>query len=194
MKSNSHISNTDECHGKESCNHTVVREIDQTPDEIKFENSIYNACVIGDMEKVRLLTNKHGTSILKEQDKSGYSGLHYAARNSHYEICEFLIKNQVDVNIKTFGCESTALHRAAYIGNEKIVKLLLDNNASPKEIDCDGKTALHKCVEQYLKTNSKKFEKTIEILLNYDSSLLDIKDKIDKNPLDYFPDLKNFIT
>ena len=43
---------------------------------------------------------------------------------------------------------------------EKILKLLLDNNASPKEIDCDGKTALHKCVEQYLKTNSKKFEKT----------------------------------
>ena len=71
MKSNSHISNADVCHGNESCNHTVVREIDQTLDEIKFENSIYDACVIGDLEKVRLLTNKHGSSILKEQDIFG---------------------------------------------------------------------------------------------------------------------------
>ena len=61
-------------------------EYDQTLEEIKFENSIYNACVLGDLEKVKSMTIKHGQNILNVQDKNGYTCLHYSARNSHYEI------------------------------------------------------------------------------------------------------------
>jgi len=85
------------------------------------------------------------------------------------------------------------LKRASYIGNEKIVELLLQNKANPLERDCDGKTALHKCVEKYLEKRTKNFEETIKILLKYNSSQLEISDKMNKTPLDYLPDLKNFL-
>ncbi len=98
---------THSCHNHELCTHGS--EFDQTLDEIKFENSIYNACVIGDLEKVKRLAKN--SSILSQQDKMGYSCLHYAARNSNFEICKYLIDNHVNVNMKTFNCESTALHR-----------------------------------------------------------------------------------
>jgi len=189
MMATSHNKNTQLCHDHENCAHGAPKEIDQTLDEIKFEKSIFNACVIGDLEKIKLLVNKHGSSILNQQDKNGYSGLHYAARNSHYEICKYLIENNVNVNIKTFSCESTALHRAAFIGNEKVVQLLLENKATGNLQDCDGKTSLHKCIEQYIKNNSENFKRTINILLKHDSSLLEIRDKKNKTPLDYCPDL-----
>ena len=169
---------------------------DQTLDEIKFENSIFNACVVGDLQKVKNKVKQHGQAILNEQDKNGYSCLHYAARNSHYEICKYLIENGINVNLKTASCGSTALHRAAFIGNSKIVQILLENKANALEKDCDGKTALHKCVDQYFKAKTndpKQHEETMSVLLKFNSNLKDICDNKSMTPLDYFPDLKYFL-
>lgn len=73
-----------------------------------------------------------------------------------------LIRAGANVNAQTNGGGGTPLHRAAYmgkkiihsnlkpykcdlffVGNEKIVKLLLDNGANAEIADNDGNTALH---------------------------------------------------
>jgi ankyrin repeat protein len=192
----SHNQNCDQS----SCNHTQNFGCEQTLDEIEFENSIFNACVIGDIEKIRSLILKKGIDLVNQQDKSGFSCLHYAARNNHLEICKLLLKTyNASPNLKTYSCQSTPLHRAAYMGNQEIVKLLLDNKAKPCEKTCDGKTALHKCVEQYVSKNylndlkKKQFVQTIKLLIDYDKNLLNEKDNNSKTPLDICPHLKEFI-
>jgi ankyrin repeat protein len=169
----------------------------QSLEEIEFEKSIHNACIQGDVDKVRNMINKDGKTILKQQDKSGYSCLHYAARHSHYEICKLLIDNGIDLNLKTFSCGSTALHRASYIGNRQIVELLLISGCDSSIKDIDGKNALHKCVEQFEinKTNEKKAAKyldTIKVLLKFNSNLKNDIDKANITPLGYSDDLKNY--
>lgn len=174
-------------HSCEGCSgHTGC---EQSLDEIKFENSIFNACVYGDLEKIKKMVKNKGLEILNEQDKNGYSSLHYAARNGHFEICEYLVRNGVNVNLKTKSCFSTPLHRAAFVGNAKIVKLLLENKANIHEQDCDGKTAMHKSIEEYLRSKSQKHLEVIQILDKFDSNLKNLKDKYDKSSKDVCPDL-----
>lgn len=181
------MSRNDHC---ENCkNLPVSSEFNQTLDEIKFENSIFNSCVNGDLNRVVKLVNQKGKSIVNEQDKNGYSCLHYASRNSHFEICKVLIDNGANVNLKTKSCQSTPLHRASYIGDSKIVKLLLENRASSSEKDCDGKTPLHKCAEQLKSSSDKKYLETIKILYFQNPNLIHEKDNNDKSPLDICPDL-----
>ena len=179
----------------QNCSHQASG-YEQTLDEIEFENSIFNACVNGDLKQVTSLVEKRGLSIVNDQDKGGYTCLHYAARNNHIEICRFLLKSGARPNLVTKNCHSTALHRAAYMGLYEIVKLLIDYKSNTMIQDCDGKTALHKCVQQ-LETQSEKnkikFIKTAQILLNYEQQLLEQMDNYQKKPEDYCPNLLEYI-
>lgn len=99
-----------------TCNHKITG-YEQTLNELEFEKSIFNACVNGDMDRVKKIVNEKGSSIVNDQDiKNGYTSLHYASRNNHLEICKYLINNGAKTNLTTFSCESTAIHRAAYMG------------------------------------------------------------------------------
>lgn len=46
-------------------------------------------------------------------DKMGYTALHYAARNGHYQACELLLNAGADVNAVTATGGVTSLMRAA---------------------------------------------------------------------------------
>jgi ankyrin repeat protein len=184
---------------KQNCNCNLIHSsIVESLDEIDFEKSIFNACVQGNIDKIRAMINKHGKQILNQQDKHGYSCLHYSVRNSHYEICKLLIDNGIDLNLQTFNGQSTALHRASYIGNKQITELLLISGCDSSIKDIDGKNALHKCVEQLeinkpnLK-NVNKYLDTIKILLKYNSNLKNEIDKANKTPLSYCDDIKNYL-
>ncbi len=61
---------------------------------------------------------------------------------------------KANVNLKTKNCLSTPLHSTSYMCHENIIELLLDSGAEPQEQDCDGRNALHKCIE---KRNQKLF-------------------------------------
>ena len=103
-----------------NCNHKSTG-YEQTLDELQFDNSIFNACVNGDIDRVKKIVNKKGSSVVNDQDpNNGYTSLHYAARNNHLEICKYLLRNGAKTNVETFSCRSTALHRAAYMGKFKI--------------------------------------------------------------------------
>lgn len=181
----------------ECCGHDQISYgCEQTLDELDFDKSIFNNCVIGDLDRLKQQLKSKGLKSINEQDKNGYSCLHYAARNSHYQICKYLVENGADVNLKTNSCKSTPLHRACFIGHKEIVKLLLENKANAWEVDCDGKTPMHKCVEQYMNSqskNSQPFLDTMKILFKHDSNLIYLKDNFNKNSIDIFPDFLDLI-
>lgn len=79
---------------------------------------------------------------------SGYTPLHYAAREGHLDVCELLLSLGADVNATTTSGGATALHRAAFTGQLRIVQLLLQAGAAPAAQDTDGQTALHKAEQQ----------------------------------------------
>ncbi|KAM7543177.1 hypothetical protein Aperf_G00000004618 [Anoplocephala perfoliata] len=115
----------------------------QTFQEMEFDRGIWS-CAIYDKQDRLLHLLQRGADV-NEQDKFGYTALHYAARNGRLEICNILLKNGADITIATRSGGATALHRAAFSGHLDIVKLLCsyakDDIASL--LDSDGQTCLH---------------------------------------------------
>lgn len=192
----------------EKCNHNKEEEEDKSPcchhvtgceqtlDEIEFEKSIFGCAVVGDLTRLKQIVAKRdgNTRCLNDQDRSGFTCLHYAARNSHVDICKYLLAQaHVNVNLKTNSCQSTPLHRAAYVGSSRIVEMLLERGARACEQDCDGKTALHKCVERIVDSSSSKIidelKKCAVILVKSDKRLLDLRDKNGNSPVEIYSDL-----
>jgi hypothetical protein len=78
-----------------------------------------------------------------ERDLQNRTPLYHASRNGQREICCLLLKHGANVRAKIDNGE-TALHGAAFGGNEAVVRLLLeDYKADVEAKDNDGKTALH---------------------------------------------------
>lgn len=173
---------------------------EQTLDELEFEKSIFGCAVYGDLDRLKQIVSKKGTACLNEKDRNGYTCLHYAVRHSRIEMCRYLVVlNRVDVNAKTKSCLSTPLHRACYVALPELVELLLTHGARPLERDCDGKTPLHKCVEELSQvgtsqTKKKELEKCAKILINKSGKeILYLKDSSGKSSIEIFPDLLEFV-
>lgn len=113
---------------------------------------------------------------VNERDKSGYTALHYAARNNHANICKILIDKGADVNATTRAGQATSLHRASLAGHYDIVNMLLNANANILAQDADGRTALHRAVE------NGSYE-IVKILLNHQPKLSFIKDSKNQLPV-----------
>jgi ankyrin repeat protein len=175
------------------CCLAVKHGVEQTLDEIKFDNSLHQACVYDDIDSVKKrivkLRNENRIAEVNATDKGGYTALHYAARNGNYDICMLLVDVHANVNAKTFGCGSTPLHRAAYMCHEKVVQLFIEKGANVLEQDCDLKCALHKCVER----GQVNFMNIAKLLIKSSRETLNIKDKHGKTPLDYCAKLRELI-
>jgi ankyrin repeat protein len=84
------------------------------------------------------------------------------------------------------------------MGNYEIVKLLVENGANIFEKDCDGKTCLHKCVEEIKQSESdasklKKYLDTLTFILHKEPKLIEEKDNTNKKPSDYFPQISKYL-
>ena len=78
---------------------------------------------------------------INAKDSGGQTALFYTAKRSFNETTEFLLKNGAEVNVQSKKKGITALMIAAALGNEKMVRLLLDNGADPALHDNFGATA-----------------------------------------------------
>ncbi|KAL8574487.1 hypothetical protein ACOMHN_060157 [Nucella lapillus] len=126
--------------------HSVSTSVNQTLDELEFERGLWSAALSGQTDDVRKRLEK-GDDV-NARDKSGYTALHYAARNNHLEVCRLLLLHGSEVNAVTKTGQATPLHRAAYTGSVEVVRLLLQNKADPLAVDTDGMTPLHKALER----------------------------------------------
>ncbi|XP_034824025.1 ankyrin repeat domain-containing protein 39-like [Maniola hyperantus] len=155
-----------------NCNATSVNEsVRQTLSEMDWERGIWNAAFSGEKDRVQSLISKarNPKDLVSSLDNSGYTALHYAARNGHVDICSVLIENGACINTQTRSGKATPLHKAAAAGKEETVKYLIQHGAQLDLQDADGKTALHKVVEH-------KQHGLVNVLLEACPKLRDIKD------------------
>ncbi|XP_021564366.1 ankyrin repeat domain-containing protein 39 isoform X2 [Carlito syrichta] len=123
----------------------AVPGVQQTLEEMDFERGIWSAALNGDLSRVKYLILK--ATDPSQPDSAGYTALHYASRNGHYAVCQFLLESGAKCNAQTHG-GATALHRASYCGHTEIARLLLSHGSNPRLVDNDGMTSLHKAAEK----------------------------------------------
>lgn len=106
--------------------------------------------------------------------------LHYACSKNHFKIAELLISNGALVNIRDkYG--HTPLHRAASLGHEKIVHLLLYQlNIEIDVQDNEGNTPLHLACEDG--------NNSVAIVLVTKGANIKIQNKQEKTPLELTDD------
>lgn len=75
----------------------------------------------------------------------------------------------------------------------------MENNADPFLKDCDGRNALHKCIQNINKERlvsegkNNKHLKTIKLLVEAEPILLEDVDKSNKTPYEYYPDIIEYL-
>ena len=85
----------------------------------------------------------HGANI-NSQDIDGYTLLHYASKNSHHKLLNFLIENKSDVNLKNKEEETPFLLFVKQSTQKlKIYNLFLKQKINFKDKDKEGNTFLH---------------------------------------------------
>ncbi|XP_068232610.1 uncharacterized protein [Palaemon carinicauda] len=123
----------------------------------------------------RLLKNQ---SNVNEVDRLGRTPLHYAAsKSSIMSDMYILINNGAKINVRD-NRGLTPLHLAARLGNESLVRILLDNDARHDFPDCDqflpidhAKENGHKCIIKRLEAYNIKKEREKETRLNFYSAM-----------------------
>lgn len=73
--------------------------------------------------------------------KQGLSSLHHAATNGQVDICELLIQNGADVNLKD-KMQRTSVYCAALNDDVKTVEMLLAKSAKCDVRDIDGRQVI----------------------------------------------------
>nr|XP_032646244.1 ankyrin repeat domain-containing protein 39 [Chelonoidis abingdonii] len=104
---------------------------------------------------------------------------HYASRNGHGAICQFLLQSGARCNAQTHG-GATALHRASYCGHVDVARLLLAYGADPGIADDDGMTSLHKAAVG-------GHRELCELLLQHSPVLKSIQDRRARRACDLVP-------
>ncbi|XP_060068767.1 ankyrin repeat domain-containing protein 39-like [Ylistrum balloti] len=163
-------------HSHSCSGHFATPSVHQTLDELDFRRGIWTSALDGDVDEVEKHLSKGVSPNLT--DNSGYTALHYACRHGRKSVCELLLRHGANANSMTKSGRVTPLHRAAYCGHEEIVSLLLKNKADPLIQDVDGKTALHKAVEEG-KTGVMK------LIVTHCPSCTTVLDCKNKKPADY---------
>ncbi len=79
---------------------------------------------------------------VNQQDQYGRSPLHVAAAVNYAEMVEFLLQNEADIDIRTFGEGQTAIHFAAKSDAINSLKMLLKYEADIDARDSKNRTPL----------------------------------------------------
>lgn len=98
------------------------------------------AAACGDLFTVRLLLNSGADPNYR--DREGWSAIHWAAEEGHWDVVLLLLKHGANVNgVSSYG--TSPLHCAANGGHNNIVSGLLQHGADPLKSTCHGWTPLH---------------------------------------------------
>ena len=104
---------------------------------------IFDACAVGDEERVRVLIEAFPESI-DAYSPDGFYPLGLAAFFGHRKIVEYLLAAGADVNQSAKNALKVApIHAAVSNGNAEIVAMILDRGADVDAHQQNGFTALH---------------------------------------------------
>lgn len=142
----------------------------------------------GFVEGVEILVKK-GAKTSVFHSKAHLTCVHFAPKNKKYgvEIIKLLSKaKDFDVNVRRDKYSVTPLMTAAFVGNAKACKLLMELGADPSLLDEDNRMALH-----YAVINGNV--ETLEALLEHkDKFNIDLEDKRCWRPLYIALDTKKY--
>ena len=116
---------------------------------IPKEKDCFYCTVVGDL---KTLKNKidNDKNLLNKKDGLKRSLLYLAARNGYYNLTEYLLKKGINVN-ETQRNGSTALHGAAYYGQELIIQLLIDHGIDTSIKNEFGSNAADEAKTQHIR-------------------------------------------
>jgi ankyrin repeat protein len=101
------------------------------------------ACITENLEVTSCLLDSDA-DVTMRTGPSGYTALHYAARNEDPRFTELLIKHNANVNAVLRSSHSTPLLEAAKLQDSaKHLSLLVEAGANVNAFDSDGYTTLH---------------------------------------------------
>jgi len=102
--------------------------------------AIHLAAARGDVEQVKILTDKDPNSVHK-QDPEGKTPLHYVAPTNNIEIAQILHSKGAEINAHDHR-ENTPLHDAATTphNNKEMVKFLVNQGANTLARNIEGQT------------------------------------------------------
>jgi len=104
---------------------------------------LFTACVAGKPGLV-LAEVDRDSSLLHAHSSDGWTPLHLAAFFGHPQLATALIGRGAQIDaLSTNKMQNTPLHAAVAGGQTALVKLLLENGASPNARQSGGWTALH---------------------------------------------------
>jgi hypothetical protein len=105
---------------------------------VKKKDCFYYS-LIGDLYSLKSLI-ENNKDLLFQKDGLQRSLLYLSARNGFFDVSEYLIKKGINVNeVQKDG--STALHGAAFYGQEIVIQLLIENGIDTKIKNRFGSTA-----------------------------------------------------
>ena len=103
--------------------------------------SLWTASNEGDLQRMALLVERRGVNV-DICDDAGYTPLLYAVRAQRVEAVRFLLQHGANVNTRTPATAASPLHRASYLGNKTLIRMLVDAGADRQSRDSDGMTPL----------------------------------------------------
>ena len=164
------------------CSHPATG-LEQNLGELEFARSACSAAQAGDEAQLaKLLERSAGAAALRGDGAGGASGftpLHYAARNGHAGCVALLLRHRAAVDAATSG-GATALHRAAFCGHEAIVRALLAARACATLQDADGEAPLHKAA-------AESHEKVARLLHEAAPAAAALRDRRGRTPAERVP-------
>jgi len=136
--------------------------------------------VVGDLNSLKRCIERN-KDLLYEKDGLKRNLLYLSARNGYFNLTEYLIKKGININ-DVQSCGSTALHGAAYYGQELVIQLLIENGIDTKIKNKFGSTADEEACtprirELILKSHEDKIMTFFHRLYNlgYVSNIIPIK-------------------
>ncbi|KAK2093218.1 Ankyrin repeat domain-containing protein 39 [Saguinus oedipus] len=138
----------------------------------------------GDLGRVKHLIQK--AEDPSQPDSAGYTALHYASRNGHYAVCQFLLESGANCDAQTHG-GATALHRASYCGHTEIARLLLSHGSNPRVVDDDGDVCRFVSDAWRYKAAERGHRDICSLLLQHSPALKAVRDRKARLACDLLP-------
>ena len=77
----------------------------QSLSELDWDRGLWSAAKAGNLARAQELLGRRGVD---DKDRSGYTALHYAARNNKLAMVTLLLENNADVNARVCTFDQTA--------------------------------------------------------------------------------------